>query len=153
MAELHAGMQRLQLDLDSPWSRAPTDLLNEAERALLLPVIGDGGPTSTLLTIRECIDGAISGLIPRRPTQEPAKSWGQKLSSIARQCGHPDIAVDVVERLAEDVGMLMNELSGAKQRPLTRREISRLFYRAAWFLKTFLGLIDEHRLKPLGGQR
>jgi hypothetical protein len=62
-------------------------------------------------------------------------------------------AVDVVERLAEDVGMLMNELSGAKQRPLTRREISRLFYRAAWFLKTFLGLIDEHRLKPLGGQR
>jgi hypothetical protein len=149
MAELRAGMQRLGLDTSSNGIKSPADSLADAEMALRLPVVGEASPTATLIPFRECIDAIFSLLIPRRPDQEPAHGWNGKLGSIARQCGQHGVGDDVIERLVEEAGMLKGQLSGAKQRDLSRREVSHLFYRSAWFLKAFLTLIDEQKLRPI----
>jgi hypothetical protein len=146
--QVRDSMRRLRLDVGSHGRRSPLDLLAEAEAALLRPVLGDGGPTSTLIPLRGCIDETFAVLLKRRQQQEPAKTWGQKLMSVGRQCGYPDVPLDVIGRLADDANQLNDDLSGAKQGGLSRPELSRLFDRGVYFLKTLFTNIDEIRLRP-----
>jgi hypothetical protein len=148
LADVGSSLRRLQLDSRGHGHRSATDLLDEAVGALERPVIGNGRPTSTLLPLRGAIDAAFAVLVSRRPTQEPAKNWYQKVRSIGGQCARAGLGIDVIERLAEDGARLNDELSEAKEAELSRVRQQELFCRVLLFLKTFLLSVDESRLRP-----
>jgi hypothetical protein len=75
-------MLRLGLDRRSGNDRPALDLLHEAKSAMDRPVLGDGGPTSVLIPLRESIDAAIAELVRRRAKQEPVKGWKEKVVSV-----------------------------------------------------------------------
>src|SRR6185436_14688992 len=95
-------------------------MLEDSVAALVRPVFGDGGPVSILVTLRECIDAVITELIRRRPKQEVAKSFGDKIISLGKQCGRPPLTNEHFVNLAFDGKKLMDVLSGGKQHALTR---------------------------------
>jgi hypothetical protein len=141
-----ASMQRLGLDRRSGNDRPALDLLIEAKSAIDRPVLGDGGPTSVLIPLRESIDAAITELVRRRPKQEPAKSWKEKVVSIGTHCGIGMPAVQI-DKLGDDTSALMNELSGAKQASMTRQQIMKYFQRGLLLLNTLLDRVDGSKLR------
>ncbi|PYM23226.1 MAG: hypothetical protein DMD78_12530 [Candidatus Rokuibacteriota bacterium] len=124
------------------------ELLNEARAALELPAFQEGGPASVLLPLRECINGAISELVRRRPRQEPAGKTREKLASIGTQCGRSGLDKSYFDRIAADADLLLNQLSGSKQAGIPREHVNELFHRGLLFINSLLESIDESRLKP-----
>jgi hypothetical protein len=87
-----ASMLRMRLDSRGGSSRPPLDLLHEARGALDRPVVGEGGPVSVLISLRECIDAVITELVRRGPNQEPTKGWTGKIVSVGAHCGHRSLS-------------------------------------------------------------
>jgi hypothetical protein len=100
--EAFSEMRRLRLDVCGGSHRSPDDLLKEARAALEQPTIKDGGPTSILIAMRECIQSALAELIRRRPSQEPASSVRDKLASLGRQCGRDGLDAAHFQRLGAE---------------------------------------------------
>lgn len=142
-----ASMRRLGLDSRGGGSRTPVDLLQEAKGALDRPVVGDGGPVSVLVSLRECIDAAITELVRRRPKQETAKGWRGKIVSVGSQCAHPMLTADHFNRMGGDAEMLMNQLSEAKQTTMSRDQMTEFFNRGLLFLNALMDSIDESQLR------
>jgi len=142
-----ASMRRLGLDSRGGSARPPLGLLQEARGALDRPVVGDGGPVSVLVSLRECIDAVITELVRRRPRQETAKSWDGKIVSVGGQCARPMLAAGHFSRLGVDAESLMNQLSGAKQAGMNRDQLAEFFNRGLLFLNAFMDSIDESLLR------
>lgn len=142
-----ASMQRLGLDSRRGSYRTPVKLLAEARGALERPNVGDGGPVSVLITLRECINGVISELLRRRPTQERASKVRDKLISLGRQCARSGLDEPHFERLTADGEPLLDTLSKAKQAEMSRQELNTLFRRGLLFLNGVMNSIDESRLR------
>ena len=58
-----AAMQKLGLDHRGGTSRPATELLAEAKAAMERPVIGEGGPVTILVPLRESINAALAELV------------------------------------------------------------------------------------------
>jgi hypothetical protein len=140
-------MRRLGLDRRGGNSRPALELLNEAKSALERPVVGEGGPVSILMPLRECIDAAITELVRRRPKQEAVKGWSAKVVSVGSQCGLAPLPADHFNRLGADAEALMNELSGSKQTGMDRLKLRVSFNRGLTFLNALLGSIDGSQLR------
>jgi hypothetical protein len=142
-----ASMRRLGLDSRGGSSRPPLELLNEARGALERPVVGEGGPVSVLISLRECIDAVITELVRRRLTQEEAKGWKGKVVSVGRQSARTLLPPDHFDGIGVDAESLMNQLSGAKQTTMSRERLMEFFNRGLLFLNSLMGSIDERKLR------
>ena len=140
-------MQRLGLNSRGGIARLPLDLLQEARSALDRPVVGDGGPVSVLVSLRECIDAVITELVRRRPRQEKVKGWSGKIVSVGEQCARPMLAAGHFSRLGGDAESLMDLLSEAKQADRTRSQLVESFNHGLLFLSAFMESIDESLLR------
>ncbi len=147
--EARASMKRLHLDLRGGTYRTAMELLDEAEGALDRPVFHEGGPVSVLIPLRECINAAVSELIRRRPTQEPASKIQDKIASVGQQCARPGLQQDYFKRLGADVAKLLNNLSAAKQADVPRERLTQFFHRGLLFLNALMNGIDESRLRSV----
>jgi hypothetical protein len=148
IARATASMRRLGLDKRGGTARTPLDLLEEARGALDRPVIGDGGPVSVLVSLRECIDAVITELVRRRPRQEVTKGWKGKVTSVGCQCARPMLSPDHFDRLGLDAESLMNQLSGAKQGGMGRDQLAEFFNQGLLFLNALMDSIDEAKVRP-----
>ncbi len=143
-----ASMHRLGLKSRGGDKRPATDLLAEARATMERPSVGEGRPTSVLVTLRECIDAAITELVRRRPKQEETKGWAGKVASVGHQCQRPGLPPDYFDRLGIDADRLMDELSKAKQIHMDRVLVTEVFKRGLLFLNALMDGIDETLLRP-----
>ncbi|WP_157369255.1 hypothetical protein [Zavarzinella formosa] len=141
-------MHRLGLGSRGVGRRTSIDLLREARASLDRPMHADGGSVPILITLRECIGAVIAELVRRRPTQEPAGKWSEKVISVGRQCGHPLLPPNHFENVGVEVEKLMNELSGTKQADVPRDRLVDAFHRGILFLNGFMGSLDHSKLRP-----
>jgi hypothetical protein len=148
LGDARSSMQRLRLDVRAGKYRTPLELLEDAAGALERPVSQEGGPTSILIPLRECIQSVIAELLRRRPNQEPAAKIADKLASLARQCALPSVAKSQFDNLAHDAEILVNELSGTKQAEMSRAQITAVFHRGLLFLNALMAGIDQNALRP-----
>ena len=111
------------------------------------PVVEDNG-TAALIVLRESINASVSELILRRLPQEEAKSWKAKISSLGRHCGRAHLDSVYFDNLGIQAETMIDQLSSAKQKGLTRPDLQLLFLRAVLFLASLLGSIDETKLRP-----
>jgi hypothetical protein len=142
-----ASMQRLGLDRHVGDRRSAVDLLHEANGAMERPVVEDG-VTSVLIPLRESIDSVIAELLRRRPQQEQAKNWKDKVVSIGRHCGNASIPAGQFDKLGNDAKLLWGELSGAKQAGMDRQRLMSLIQRGLLLLNGLLEGVDESKLRP-----
>jgi hypothetical protein len=142
-----SSMKRLRLDVRRGSKRTPMELLNEAQEALERPVSQEGGTVSILIALRECIHSTIGDLLRRRPTQEAAARFRDKLASLGRQCARPGLQEPHFDRMAADADVLLNDLSGTKQADLPRQQLIKLFHRGLLFLNALMNSVDESRLR------
>lgn len=145
--EARASMKRLHLDSRGGTYRTAMELLIEAEGALDRPVFNEGGPVSVLIPLRECINVAVSELIRRRPTQEPASKIQDKIASIGQQCARPGLVQDHFACLGANATKLLDDLSAAKQAEVSRERLTEIFHRGLLLLNALMNSIDEARLR------
>jgi hypothetical protein len=142
-----AAMKNLGLDNRGGRSRPATDLLAESKAAMERPVIGDGGPPSILLPLRESINVAVAELLRRRQQQEPTGNAKDKIESIGRHCRHASYTASYFEKIGDEALKLLNELSGGKQAAYARDHLQALFIRGTLLLNSLLEGIDENKLR------
>jgi hypothetical protein len=142
------SMRRLGLDRRGGTGRPPLELLEEAKAAIDRPVVGDGGAVSVLISLRESLDATITELVRRRPEQEPARNWKDKVVSIGAKCGNASLPASHFEKIGNDAKALMDELSGAKQGAADRQHLKIMFSRGVVLLNALLESVDETRLRP-----
>jgi hypothetical protein len=138
-----ASMRRLQLDSRGSGSRTSLELLNEARTAL----DQGSGASGVLVTMRECIDSVLAELLRRRPRQEATPKAQDKVVSIGNQCGLATLPAAHFSRLATNIGLLRDQLSGAKQGSYSRERMMELFHSSLLFLNALLEGIDETKLR------
>jgi hypothetical protein len=148
VASLRLSMTRLGLDKRGGKDRPALDLLEEAAGAMERPPVPGGRPASVLIPLRGAIEAAIDELMRRRPQQEPASGWSDKVASIGRLCGHSYLAPSYFPSLCGTITPLWKKLSGAKQDDLTREAVAELFSQGVAFLNALMDGIDERVLKP-----
>lgn len=144
---VRSSMIRLGLNSRGGTARSALDLLNEAQAALEYPVVKDGGPTAVFISLRESINAAITELIRRRPVQERAQGWNDKVLSLGQHCGDSGVPTAQFQRLGAETENLMNKLSGYKQDSVSRDAMNELFIEGVNLLNALLDSIDEGKLK------
>jgi len=145
--EARLAMRRLSLDVRSAPMRPPIEHFEEALGAIERPILGEGGPVSVLVTLRECIDAAVTEMMRRRRVQEPAKTFEAKILSLGQHCGLPSLPDGHFDRLAADGKKLMDDLSAGKQHVASRERLIELFNDGVLYLKALLDSIDAQRLR------
>ena len=88
-------------------------------------------------------------LLQRRPSQESAPKYIDKVPSIGRQCGYDQPTTTIFERLGQEGERILNELSGLKQKSLDRHAIGTHFQKGVLHLSALLTAIDETKLRNL----
>jgi hypothetical protein len=149
MDEVSEAFRRFGLDQASGGGRSPVELLKEAHSALSKPGDSVAGPAAVLVPARESVDSALAALLRRRPTQEPAGTPLEKVSSIGRQAGIQGLPSGHFERLGAEVVELRNRLSGAKQAQMSDVEVRRLFDTVLRYFESLLAGLDLAKLRPL----
>ncbi len=143
--EVKDNMIRLQLETGSGEIQNPLDLFENAKAALDKPTSAEDAPVPVTIQLRECVLLVIDQLLKRRPIQELAQ--GHKISSIGAQCGRDGLSSDHFSRLQIDGNLLLNELSGTKDKVIPRQQLIEKFQRTAQFIEAFLSSIDEKKLR------
>lgn len=147
VARARLSMARLDLDKNRGNHRPALDLLEEAAACIDRPAISGGRPSSVLIPLRGAIESVIEDLMKRRPRQEPAKKWSDKVASIGATCGYSYLAPAYFPNLCATITPLWDRLSGAKQDDLTREQVVELFGRGAAFLNALMDGVDETKLR------
>lgn len=142
-----AAMARLGLDRSGGSGRTALEFLNESQSGLKTPVTNGLEVTSVLISLRSSIDASITELTRRKPQQEKAGKWHDKVLFLGRQCGIATSPPGHFERLASRIGQIMDRLSGAKTTSMTREQLLEQFHEGITFLDAFLGSIDESKLR------
>jgi len=146
--EVRSNLRRLGLNFRGGNFQTPLAFLEEARASFDMPVVADGGSVSVLISLRSCIDAAITELVRRRPQQEPVKGWYGKVVSLGQQCGRPGLDGGYFDRLGNEAENEMNRLSGAKQANFERTQLTESFRQGLLFLNSLLESIDERLLRP-----
>jgi hypothetical protein len=136
------------LDFRSGSQKTPLQLLEDARQTIDIPVGQDGSGVGSLIVIRECINACLAELVRRRPRQEETGNQKDKVISIGEQCHRGTLGKPYFERIGDEAKNLNGQLSGAKQGAITREQVQLLFSKALLFLASFLGSIDEAKLRP-----
>ena len=126
---------------------SPLDRFIFAHEAYKKPVSPDNPAVTSLIPIREAIGGVISELLKRRPNQERARNWHDKIISIGRQLKRESLSMDLVESWAQKWEVILNDLSEAKEKELTRAEWLHLLRQATIFLKNLLNGLDPGKFR------
>jgi hypothetical protein len=147
--QVNGSFHRLGLNMRTGNGRIPADFLEESAAALAMPGVEDGRPTSVLIPLRECINAMLAMLLQRRPKQELGGKANEKIESIGNQCGRGGLVVTHFVALGKNAVKLLDDLSGFKQKSLSRRELMGYYHRGLSFLNAFMDSIDESKLKSV----
>jgi len=131
----------------TPGGKSPAELFEMAYAAFEKPVTQTSPATTSLIPMRECINGTIVALLRHRPKQEIAKSQRAKVLSICAQLAGHGVSQREIESLAQRWESLLNELSSSKQRDYLREDWGDCLRRASLFLLEFLQTLDRSRMK------
>lgn len=123
--------------------KSPAELFETAYAAFEKPVTQRSPAATSLIPLRECINGTIAALLRRRPKQEPAQSQRDKILSICGQLAGGGVPQWAIGSLAERWGSLVYESSASKQRNYSREEWGDCLRRASLFLLEFLQSLDR----------
>lgn len=132
-----------------PGQESPAELFEVAYAAFQKPVTQAPSAATSLIPMRECINGTIAALLRRRPSQEPARSQHDKVLSICRQLAGSGVSDWAIQSLAQRWESLVDKLSDAKQRSYSREEWGDLLRQASLFLLEFLQSLDQSKMKQL----
>lgn len=146
--QVRAALTRCALDRRQGDLRSALDLLDDADRAVRQPSGTATSPTAVLIPLREAIGAAVQELLKRRPKQEPASTWVEKVLSIGTGCGRADLPEGYFQRLADLTSEKMNRLSGAKERAMTREAVLVEYYDGLKHLSALLDGVDEKKFRP-----
>lgn len=147
VTKIKESMQALGLGIKHGSTRSPLQLLQTAEEALRRPFADEGYATAVLVPLRESIQGTIEELLKKQPTTEKTGGWTKKVTSLARQCGKIAMSSDYIERVAATTHTLINELSAAKDRNMSRERIAHLFDQGVSLLQDIASLIDSEKFR------
>jgi len=147
--ELEKEVRRLNLTTSQGGHESVLSLVQQAEQAFNIPSVKEISPSAVLIPLREAINRAFDDLLKRRPKQEKAKSRRDKTISICEQCLRSGVAKEQIELLANEANDLNNLLSAAKQAVMNRNQVRELMNRGFVFLRNFLGIIDENKMRKL----
>lgn len=150
--ELEIEIHRLNLTSSQAANESVLSLVQQAEQAFKIPSVKEISPSAVLIPLREAINRAFADLLLRRPKQEKAKTHRDKTISICKQCLRSGVAKEQIELLANEANDLNNLLSGAKQDVMNRDQVRELMNRGFVFLRNFLGIIDENKMRKLAGK-
>jgi hypothetical protein len=142
-------MKLVGLDIGRGSKRTPVQLLQTAQQAFKRPFASEGYAVAVLVPLRESIQGSINELLKKRPTTEKTGRWKKKITSIGQHCGKSDVSSNQIERVAAITHALIDELSGAKDRNMTRERIAGLLDQGVALLQDFLSLIDRTKLRAI----
>ncbi len=133
--------------------KSPTEQFRTAWAAFEQPVRENNPIITSLIPMRECIEDSIEALMRRRPTQEAAKSWEAKITSIGNQLVRNGITSADTSLWArhwagppKELG-LVSRLSGAKHDILSREEWRAMLREATLFLQEVLQGLDPAKLR------
>lgn len=147
LEKVRAEMLRVGLDSKAGHAKSALQLLEDARLSFEIPVAQDGSGANSLVVVRECINACLADLLRRRPRQEDTGGHKEKIESIGSQCGRALLDTVHFSNLGVEAKTLNGQLSGAKQNELSRPDVRLLFRRALLFLTSFLGSIDEMKLR------
>ncbi|MEJ2184224.1 MAG: hypothetical protein P8Y66_11995 [Nitrospirota bacterium] len=145
--DIEMEIRRLDLTASKAGHESVLSLLQQSYRAFNTPSVKDVSPSAVLIPLREAINRTFADLLPRRQQQEEAKSHGDKTLSICKQCSRRGITIEQIDQLANESTDLNKLLSGSKHDVMSRDRVRELMNRGFLFLRSFLRLIDENRLR------
>lgn len=145
--ELEAEIHRRGLAYAQTGRESILSHLQQSYQAFKTPSIKEVSPSAVLIPLREAIDLTLDELLKRRTQQEGAKGRGDKMLSICRQCSRDGVSISQIDQLAYQAGELNDLLSGSKQDTMTRDRVRELMNRGFIFLRSFLKIIDENKLR------
>jgi len=140
-------LRQLGLASAVPAKKSPTELFEIAWAAFEKPVTQNSPVVTSLIPMRECINGTIETLLRRRPKQEPAKAQYDKIVSIGSQVARDGVLPSDIQSLADRWTKLVDELSGSKQKEYSREEWRASLRRATLFFMEFLQSLDPTKMK------
>ena len=118
-----------------------------AHEAYKKPITSDNPAITSLIPMREAIRGVIDQLLKRRPTQEKAKNEHDKILSIGSQLKRDSISIGLVEAWAQQWIVILNHLSQAKEKNISRAEWLHQLRQATIFLKNLLNGLDPSKFR------
>ncbi len=145
--EIEMEIGRLNLTTSSAGHESVLSLLQQAYQAFNTPSVKNVSPSAVLIPLREAINRTFADLLPRRQQQEEAKSHRDKTLSICKQCSRTGVATELIDQFANEASDLNKLLSGSKQDVMSRDQVRELMNRGFLFLRSFLRIIDENRMR------
>jgi hypothetical protein len=129
----------------APGQRSPMELFETAWAAFEKPVARDSASTS-LLPVRDCMNGAVAALLRRCSRQERTSKNHEKILSIGEQLAGNAFPQSAIQDLAGRYEELTDKLSASKQRSYSREEWGDLLRRATLFLRELLDSMDQSKM-------
>lgn len=126
--------------------KSAAELLETAYSAFERPVTYENPTITSLIPMRECINGTIVELLRRRLKQEPVKSQGDKIFSIIRQLARNSVPESAAENLAHRWECLVDELSSSKQTDCSRDQWADCLRRSTLLLLELLQSLDPSKV-------
>jgi len=140
-------LHEFELSTTTPERKSPTELLETACAAFEKPAMPGVSASTSLLPLRECIDSTIAALLRRRPNQEKAGSHREKIRSIGKQVARSEIPKEVIDSMADRWQKLQKDLSGSKQKDISREEWRATLREGMLLLIEFLQSLDQTKMK------
>jgi len=140
-------LRQFGLDKAIPGKKSPVELFETAWAAFEKPVTASSPVITSLVPIRECINETIETLLRRRPKQEATKNERSKIMSIGNQIASNDTEQVKIESWAFRWTELLDELSGSKNKDLSREKWQSSLRRTTLFLRELLQSLDPAKLR------
>lgn len=139
---------KLGLDKDFGQIKSPLTRLQEAYLGLNQANAEIASATSILIPLRDCIEGIVSILLPRRPRQEQSGSLSNKIQSIGKQCGNANFDSQTFLRYGVQASSLHSIFSRAKDKRMLRTEILTHFNAGVTLIRAILTALDPDKFRP-----
>ncbi|MDO8670568.1 MAG: hypothetical protein Q7O66_03955 [Dehalococcoidia bacterium] len=149
--EVKKLLRQFGLDNATAGEKSPLELFETAHAAFDKPVIEGSPVVTSLLPMRECINGIVAALLRLRPRQEPARNEKDKVVSVWKQCAVSGVSQTAIDALAQQWYDLHNELSDFKQKGCSRTEWRDLLRKTTLLLVGLLRILDPARLRQVRG--
>lgn len=146
VSEIEIEIRRLGLASSIAESESTLSLILQSKHALEVPSMEGVSPPAVLIPLREAINRSLADLLRKRPRQEKASAVQVKVHSICDQCCKPSVDGRQIRQLEQEACDLIDELSEAKQRSMTRERVRELMNRGFLFLLSLLRALDENKM-------
>ena len=129
-------MKGLGLHVEHGATLTPLQHLQSADAAFKRPPADQDDAHAVLLPLRHAIQGTIEELLKARPYPEKASSWVDKVKSVGRHLGRAATPPIQIQMVATTTHTLIDRLSAAKDRVMSREMISALFDESIFCFET-----------------